>query len=88
MYTTTGKYEKGTIGTFADVQSGYTPVRLKGEGFFGICVTVSIGNSYKHSEVIPVCISGKPEYQPVGGVVENLDEKISDSGQRIMDNAD
>jgi hypothetical protein len=88
MYTTTGKYETGTIGTFADVQSGYTPVRLKGEGFFGICVTVSIGNSYKHSGVIPVCISGKPEYQPVGGVVENLDEKISDSGQPIMDNAD
>lgn len=88
MYTTTGKYETGTLGTFADVQSGYTPVKLKGEGFFGIYATVSIGDSYKRSELIPVCVSDKSEYQPVGGVVENLMEKINNSGEPMINSTD
>lgn len=88
MYTTTGKYETGTSGIFADVQSGYTPVRLKGEGFFGIYATVSIGDSYRHSELIPVCVSDKSEYQPVGGDVENLMEKINNSGEPMINSSD
>jgi len=62
------------------IQPGFTPVRLKGEGFFGINVIAKIGNSYTHTEMIPVCVSGDPKYQPVGGAVNDLSNKIIASG--------
>ncbi len=58
---------------------GFTPQKLVGEGFFAIRVTAYIGN-YSYTSDIPVCISGNPNYAPVGGVVDNLQDKINLSG--------
>lgn len=55
------------------------PQRLIGEGFFAISVTACIGN-YSYTSDIPVCISGNPNYAPVGGTVVDLQDKIMKSG--------
>lgn len=60
------------------------PQRLIGEGFFAISVTAYIGN-YSYTSDIPVCISGNPNYAPVGGVVDNLQDKINLSGFPSID---
>jgi hypothetical protein len=61
-------------------QPDFYSIRLQGEGFIGLRVTAKIGGSYVHSELIPVCLSGNPNYQPVGGTVEDLGSKIIASG--------
>ena len=79
MYTTTGTYDAGVCG-IVSVQPGFDPVRLQGEGFIGLQVTAKIGGSYVHSELIPVCVSGNRHYEPVGGTVNDLGNKIVESG--------
>jgi Collagen triple helix repeat (20 copies) len=79
MYTPTGTYDAGACG-IVSVQPGFDPVRIRGEGFVGIVVEARIGSSYGHRELIPVCVSGNRHYQPVGGVVEDLEGKITSSG--------
>ena len=80
MYTTSGFHSDPLCGDNIPVQEGFTPVRLKGEGFIGINVTARIGSSYARSELISVCLSGDSRYAPVGGVVDDLGGKIIGSG--------
>jgi hypothetical protein len=79
MYTPSGTYDAGMCG-IVSVQHGFEPVRLQGEGFIGLQVTAKIGGSYVHSELIPVCVSGNRHYEPVGGTVNDLGNKIAGSG--------
>jgi hypothetical protein len=64
----------------SSIRPELTPVRIRGEGFIGIVVEAMIGSSFGRRELIPVCVSGDPQYQPVGGVVEDLEGKITSSG--------
>lgn len=75
MYTTSGFYSDPLCGDNIPVQEGFTPVRLKGEGFIGINLTASIAN-YSYTELIPVCLTGDEKFKPVGGTASELNNKI------------